>query len=281
MTLWRVSSSHTWFSVCNFLAALTSVGTGFPSEKLISIQRIEVQFAMMTSRIKQALIKNNVDVVSLIEQLCAISAVKCKNIPLFDEDVFEKIKSIDDFWRKLRSFWNIFDYELLQFVVEISDCKEAQHIFVEFLSRIDPSAIEDVDLVLDCRVEDREGLLKPVLRIKVKAEKCTTAIKKRIEEIVSKTYNLERYALRFQGIKAGCIELLYYILKPLKLYLLQFKVSEDIMAEFLAHKIISLHIDEFELKILSDTTVSIYSYLAIPFTNSFCAWNILTLSRMG
>ena len=243
--------------MCNFPAALTSVGIGFPSEKLISIQRIEVQFAKMTSRIKQALINDNVDVVSLIEQLCTISAVKCKNIPLFDEDVFEKIKSIDEFWRKLRNFWSIFDYELLQFVVEISDCKEAQHIFVEFLSRIDPSAIEDVDLVLDCRVEDREGLLKPVLRIKVKAEKCTTTIKKRIEEIVSKIYNLERYALRFQGIKEGCIELLYYTSKPLKLYLLQLKVSEDIVAEFLAHKIVSLHIDEFEMKFPSDTTVSI------------------------
>ena len=247
--------------MCNFSAALTSVGTGFPSEKLISIQRIEVQFAKMTSRIKQALISNNVDVVLLIERLCAISAVKSKNIPLFDEDVFEKIKSIDDFWRKLRSFWSIFDYELLQFVVEISDCKEAQHIFAEFLSRIDPSAIEDVDLVLDCKVEDREGLLKPVLRIKVKAEKCTTTIKKRIEEIVSKTYNLERYALRFQGIKRAVlsyyIELLYYTSKPLKLYLLQLKVSEDIVAEILAHKIVSLHIDEFEMKFPSDTTVSI------------------------
>ena len=242
--------------VISLPAALTSAGTGYPSEKLTSIRRIEVQFAKMTSRIKQALISNNVDVVSLIEQLCAISAVKSKNIPLFDEDVFENIKSIDEFWRKLRNFWSIFDYELLQYVVEISDCKEAQDIFAEFLSRIDPLAIEDVDLVLDCRVEDREGLLKPVLRIKVKAEKCTTTIKKWVEEIVSKTYNLNRCTLLFQGIKEGCIELLYYISKPLKLYLLHLKVSEDVVTKFLAHKIVSLHIDEFELKIPSDITVS-------------------------
>ena len=130
----------------------------------------------MTSRIKQALINSNVDVVSLIEQLCAISAVKNKKVPLFDEDVFEKIQTINELWRKLRNFWNIFDYELLQYVVEISDCKEAQEIFEEFLLRIDPSVIEDVDLVLHCREEYQEGSLKPVLRIKVNTEKCTLTI---------------------------------------------------------------------------------------------------------
>ena len=209
----------------------------------------------MTSRIKQALINNNVDVVSLIEQLCAISAVKNKKVPLFDEDVFENIKSIDDFWKKLRIFWTIFDYELLQYVVEISDCKEAQEIFEEFLLRIDPSVIEDVDLVLHCREEHQEGSLKPVLRIKVNSEKCTLNIKKQVEEIVSKVYNLDRYALRFHSIKEGCIELLYYISKPLKLYITKFNISEGVLAQLFAYKlIISLYIDDFELKASIETT---------------------------
>ena len=240
-----------------FLATVTSTGTADACEKLTNIQDIEVQFAMMTDRIKQALIKNNVDVASLIEQLCAISAVKNKNVPLFDEDVFEKIKSIGDLWRKLKNFWNIFDYEFLLYVVKISNCREAQEIFENFLSRIDPTAIEDADLVLHCKGEHQEGSLKPVLRIKVKAEICTPNIKSMVEEIVSKIYDLEKYALRFQGIKKGCIELLYYISKPLKLYLIQFKISRKIiLEEFLVHKIISLHIDEFELTV-SYTSIAI------------------------
>ena len=193
------------FSICvTFLAAVTSKGTGCASEKWTKIKAIEIQFAKMTSRIEQALISNNVDVAELIKQLCAISAVKNKKVPLFDEDVFEKIKSIDALWRKLRFFWNIFDYELLKYVIEISECGEAQRIFEEFLSRIDPSVIEDVDLVLYCGEENQEGSLKPVLRIKVNTEKCTLNIKKQIEKIISKTYNLDKYALRFQGIKEGC-----------------------------------------------------------------------------
>ena len=210
----------------------------------------------MTSRIKQALINNNVDVVSLIEQLCAISAVKDRKVPLFDKGVFEKIKSIDEFWRKLRIFWNFFDCKLLQCVVETSHCKEAQEIFEEFLLKIDPLTIIDVEeLEVYHREEHEEGSLKPMLRITVKTEKCTLNIKRQVEEIVSETYNLNRYALYFQDIKeSSCIDLLYYISKPLKLYILQFKLSEGILAEFLAHKIVSLHVDEFELQIPSKTT---------------------------
>ena len=206
----------------------------------------------MTNKIKRALINNNVDVVSLIEQLCTISAVKNKEVPLFDPDVFEKIKSIDDFWKILKNFLRIFDYELLLYVVEISECKDAQQIFEEFLSKIDPSAITDMDLVPYCKVEHPEGSLKPVLRIKVKIKICTSDVKKQVEEIVSQAYDLEKYALCFQGIREGCIELLYYISQPLKTYVLQFKLSKNTLENFHAHKIISLHIDKLEL----DTTVS-------------------------
>ena len=160
---------------------------------------------------------------------------------------------------KVNNFWNIFDYELLQYVIEISECGEAKEIFKKFLSRIDPSAIEDVDLVLHCRIENQEGLLKPVLRIKVNSEECTLDVKKRVKETVSEVYELDKYALRFQGIKEGCIELLYYISKPLKMYLLQFEVSKSILEDFHVHKIISLHIDEYKL----DTTVSNKLYVKL------------------
>ena len=247
-----------------FPAAVKLKKTTLAKENLAEIKDIEIQFAKMTNRIKRTLINNNVDVVLLIEQLCAISAVKSKKVPLFDEDVFEKIKSIDDFWKMLRSFLTIFSYELLLYVVKISECKEAQQILKEYLSKVDLSALEDVDLVLYCNKECQEGSLKPVLRIKVNIEECTPDVKKRVEEIVSKAYNLDKYALCFQGIKEGCIELLYYVSKSLRIYLLlQFKVSKSILEDFRAHKIISLHIDESEL----DTTVS----------NKNCSYN--TISR--
>ena len=221
----------------------------------------------MTNRIKEALISSNINVVSLVEQLCTISAVSSKNVPLFDEDIFEKVTSIDEFWRRLRMFWSIFDYDLLRYVIKISECREAQEIFEEFLSRIDPSTIEDVDLVLHCRVEHWEGLLKPVLRIKINAEKCTLDVVRNAKKIVSQNYNLQNYSLRFKGIKEGCIELLYYISKAMIMYFLQFKITSNTLIELSNCKISSLNINNYKLQIRSKTddiaVSACYSYVAI------------------
>ena len=215
---------------------------------LTDILDIEIQFTKMANAIRQALISSNVDVFSLIERLCAVSSVKNKMVPLFDENVFEEIKSIDKFWEKLETFWSIFGHELLQCVVDISDCKEAQVILKNFVSRFDFLAIKDADLVLHCELEDHEGSLRPVLRIKIDTEKCTLSMKNDVEEIVSKIYNLNECAACFQGVIEDCNELVYYVSNPLKLYLLQFRVSKSDLAEFLAHKVISLNIDQFELQ---------------------------------
>ena len=232
--------------------AATSKENTLPNEKFTRIRDIEIQFAKMTNRIKQELINSNVDIVSMIEQLRTISSVKNKKVPLFDDDVFKKVKSIDDLWKILTNFMVFFDYDILQYVVEIAECSKAQQIFEDFLSKIDPSEIKDVDLVLHSKVENYEKLLKPVLRIKVNSKECTPAIEKRIKKQVSKKLNLKAYALCFRGIREGCIELLYYISQPLREYLLEFELSKSILEDFCAHKIISLHIGEFEL----DTTVS-------------------------
>ena len=251
-------------------------GSGCICEKITNIKQIEIQFAKMTNKIKQALISNSVDVVSLIEQLCAISAVKTKKVPLFDEDMFEKVKSINDFWKMLRGFLSIFDYDLLQCIIEISECTEARNILEEFLSRIDPSAIQDIGLVLHCGVLEREGSLKPVLRIKVNSRECTLEIKHMVEKVVSEAYDLNMYALCFQGIKEGCIELLYYISKSLKLYLIHFKISEDSLKKFLDHKIISLLVDGFELTKTTENTVSLYVAVYVTRFAKMCTFHAFT-----
>lgn len=227
------------------------------SEQLTSIKDIEVQFALMTQRIKQALINHKVDVFKLIELLQTISAVKEKEVPLFDDDVFKKVQSIEALWKKLSPFWSIFDYDLLRIVIKISECNEAEEIFVEYLSRIYP--IEDVDLVIHYQVMQHKGSLKPVLRVKINSEKCTASIREKVKDILSKAFNLEEYALRFVGIKMGCIELHYCISKPLKLYILQCKVSESIVAELLAHEVFTLYIDGFEAKVPSKSTDAMVS----------------------
>ena len=161
--------------------------------------------------------------------------------------MFLKIRSVEEFWRSLRTFWNIYDYDILWFIVKITKCRVAQQILEEFLSKIDPSTIKDVDLVLHCKVDQTEGSLRPMLRIKVNAERCTYDIQEKVKKVVSEKFNLENYSLRFKGIKEGCIELLYRISKPVKSYLLQFKLNKSTLAEFSTYKIICLHIDDVDM----------------------------------
>ena len=105
--------------------------------------------------------------------------------------------------------------------------------------------------MLRCKVHENEELLKPILRIKINAERCTFDIKRTAKEIVSEKYNLKEYALCFKGIKQGCIELLFHISEAVMTHILQYKITGITLAEFSACKIISIHINDVDILVSS------------------------------
>jgi len=231
-----------------------SIGQAAADTKLTSIIKIEAEFVKMTEEIKKTLRDNEVSVGLLVEQLCSISSVKAKEVPLFDEDVFERITTIDELWRKLTKYWGIFDYDILLIVIDISGCPGAQKILDSFLARIDPSAFEDMDLVLHCKKYIEEDVMRPLLRIKVNAEKCTLSIKQEVKKIVSRKFNLEEHSLRLNSIMNGCIEFVYNISKATMSYFISYKVTSGMMADFAAYDIIFLQINEKKLIVPSEIT---------------------------
>ena len=239
--------------------------------KLITSEEdLEVEFAHMTKKIKQALNSSSIDVKSVVEQLQTFSAVKHKNVPLFDEDVFENVTTVEKLWEKLSQSWSIFDYDLLKVLLRIVECEKANEIFEEFLSRIDVSVIKD--LVPCCEEFKSKKLLKPLLRIKVKVDKLenfTGSIKREVEEVVSSRYNLKEYSLRYKGIKEGCIEIVYEISNAMMSYFLQCKFTGHDLAEFAAHNIISLHINDMELQIPSKINM-VSTTIAIAYIQQCC-----------
>jgi len=244
--------TNVYLSYCMIVAPTTSNDIKPVETRLTAINKIEVEFVKMTTKIKEVLRNNDVSVGLLVEQLCSISSVKTKKVPLFDEDVFEKIKSIDELWRKLTKYWGIFDYDILLIVIDISGCLEAQQILESFLARIDPSAFEDMDLVLHCKVYKEEDVMRPLLRIKVNAEACTLNIKEQVKKIVSKKFDLEEYSLRFNSIKDGCIEFIYHVSKATMSYLIGYRITGGMMGDFAACDIIFLQINEMKLIVLSE-----------------------------
>ena len=217
----------------------------------------------MIDKIELVLAKNNIDIPILIEKLCAISAVTGKKIPIFDKKMFKKVKSTDDLWKVLRNLGRIFNYELLWYIVEISECKEAQDVIVDFTGeKVGPLAVKNVDLAHCSTEKSLEEPRMPVLRIKVKFKESTLESQENAEKILSEVYSLSKFALHFQCIKNSC-ELVYHISDPLKKYLLQFEITQDIMAEFFSHHINSIYIDEFELKIPSTSVDLMVSSMLI------------------
>jgi len=210
---------------------------------------VEVEFAKTTDKIKEVLCRHRTDVASLVGKLCAISAVKRKGVPLFDKDVFQEVTSINELWKKFNGYWNIFDYDLLIILVKLTECDEAQKILDKFLAKIDPSALKDVDLVLFYSVDEEKGLMRPQLRVKVNAEKVTSDIERKVKRIVSEQFDLQKYSLRLKAIKEGCIQFIYHISQAVMSYLLEFKITVSMMAEFAVYNIISLHIDDMTLSV--------------------------------
>ena len=115
---------------------------------------------------------SNVNVISLIEQLRSVSAVKDKEVPIFASDTFERVSDIKSLWQILSGHWTIFDYDILKLVFKFTKCEEAKRIFNNFLLKIDPALIDDVDLVMFYKVYERSGFTKPLLRVKLKADIC-------------------------------------------------------------------------------------------------------------
>ena len=206
----------------------------------------------MVANVQEALEKSNITVNKLLIKLKSSSAVRDRNIPLFDPGVFERVTSIDKLFETLSGYWHLFDYDVLMYLVKTAGCKEAKAIYDDFLASFDSSAMTNHKLILQYdEYIHKEGLLPGTckLRIKVARDECTVEVEKEVKEVVSGHFKLEKYALIFKGIKQGCIELIYQTSHSVKCYMLQHKLNGYDILQLKAHKIIALKFDSMELKI--------------------------------
>ena len=213
----------------------------------------------MTNKIKEELSKyvSDSDVISLIEQLRAISAVKDKKVPLFGEDTFKRVSNVRSLWQILSEFWSIYDYDILKLVLNIINCEKAGRIFDRFLLQIDAAVINDVDLVIHYKVYERTEFTKPLLRVKIKVDRCRCHHKEEVSKALSEKFNLKDYALRLKGIREGCVELMYEISEELKSYLLSCILVGLDALHMTNCGIMHLEIDNMEIDFVSVTYVKV------------------------
>ena len=220
----------------------------------------------MVTKIQEALEKSNADVSKLLIKLKSSSAVRDRKIPLFEKDIFREITSIDKLFETLSGYWYLFDYDVLVYLVNTAECKEAKTIYDNFLASFDSSVMSNYKLILQYdEYMHKEGLLPGTckLRVKVARDECTVEVEKEVKEIISEHFKLEKYALVFKGIKQGCIELIYQISYSVKSYMLQHKLNRYDILQLKAQKIIILKFDNIEFNISEDFSDKVYVYMYI------------------
>ena len=205
----------------------TTVSTSHDDE-VINVHKIRkdlnLKFCDVAQKIKQALIKNNTNVSVLIEKLQTYYSdqIDSKPIPLFDDDVFIKVDTIESLWKKLSKLWNIYDYDLLELIIELSECEEATQIFEDFKSKINLSMLEKEDMVLQYKeVEEKGSLKQPMLRVKVAAKKITPKFIQQVKQLLSKTFDFSKYHLHCVAITEGCVEINFRTSTKLLLYIME------------------------------------------------------------
>jgi len=220
------------------------------SDTMMTIEDLEVEFAKTVAKIKQVLCEENENAISLVEELQKYTVVKFKKIPLFEDDIYKRVASIEDLWKILNRFWDIYDYDVLNFIMERINCKRAQRIYEDFQSKIDPSTLKDAELVLASDETYSPGPI-PRLRVKLKAKKpCTNKVKNNVKNLLSKKFKVENYSLVYKYIHKGCVELTFISTSAAVIsYLESCVVTGHDIADFAMHNIKCIKTHQKEIQV--------------------------------
>ena len=163
------------------------------------------------------------------------------------DDVFDTVRTYMQLFQCVGQYCKgIYDYEVLNVLVQASDCPEAIKELTDFTESLHNSILTEIDLM-----SEHGELLHPddfmpgtyKFIIEYVGGKCTIETKEMVQGIVEQSVRLNKGVLIFKGIDSGSILFIYQISEAVKDYLLEYKfIQEDIV--FLdGNKIRSLIVD--------------------------------------
>jgi len=174
------------------------------------------------------------------------------------EDAFNKIKTeIQLFHHVSRYCKGIYDYRLLNILVQASECPEAIKELTDFTESLQNSILTEVDLM-----SEHGELLHPddflpgtyKFIIEYVGGKCTVETKEMVQGIVEQSVRLKKGVLIFKGVDTGSILFIYQISEVVKKYLLQYKFTKQDVIFLEGNNIKSLIVDG--VKIMSSSQLN-------------------------
>ena len=174
-----------------------------------------------------------------------------KNSIFSTDDVFNTVRTEIQLFQHVAQYCKgIYDYRVLDVLVQASECPEAIKELTDFTESLHNSILTEIDLMS----EDGE-LLHPddfmpgtyKFIIEYVGGKCTIETKDMVQGIVEQSVRLNKGVLIFKGVGRGSILFIYQISEAVKDYLLEYKFTEEEIVFLEGNKIISLIVNDVKI----------------------------------
>ena len=237
-------------SVANNKVACVEVKKQFRYSVIANLQK---EYLKVVKKLMQIFKKKKVDIKELIT-LLSFNDVDKKSV--FSTDaVFRKIKTKKQLFYHVSQYCKgIYDYHVLDTLVQASEYPEAIKEITEFTKFLQNSVLTEIDLI-----SEHGELLHPddfmpgtyKFIIEYVGRKCTLETKEMVQDIVQQSVCLTKGTLIFKGIDVGSILFMYQISETVKDYLLQYKFTEQDVKFLEENNITSLIVDDVRIMSLS------------------------------
>ena len=174
-----------------------------------------------------------------------------KNSVFSTDEVFSTIRTEIQLFQHVSQYCRgIYDYRVLDILVQASGCPEVIKEITEFTELLQNSILTEVDLMSEygeiLHPDDfMPGTYKFI--IEYVGGKCTMATKEMVQGVVEQSVRLKKGVLIFRGFDVGSILFIYQISERVKSYLLQHKFTAQDLAFLEGNNITSLKVDGVEI----------------------------------
>ena len=209
------------------------------------VMKLQQKYSKVIRKLIHIFKEKKVDIEELITIL---SFHDVDNNSVFSTDVaFSTIRTeIQLFHHVSRYCKSIYDYRVLDVLVQASECPEAIKELTDFTESLHNSILTEIDLM-----SEHGELLHPddfmpgtyKFIIEYVGGKCKIETKEMVQGIVEQCVRLKKGVLIFKGVDVGSILFIYQISEAVKNYLLQYKFTEEDVTFLEGNNVTSLIVD--------------------------------------
>ena len=217
------------------------------------VMKLQQKYSKVVRKLIHIFKEKKLDIEELITVLCFHDVDK-KSV-FSTDDAFKNIRTENQLFRNVARYCKgIYDYRVLDVLVQASECPEAIKELTDFTESLRNSVLTEIDLM-----SDHGELLHPddfmpgtyKFIIEYVGGKCTIETKEMVQGIVEQSVRLNKGILIFKGIDAGSILFIYQISEAAKDYVLKYKFTKEDIAFLNGNKIASLIVDGITIISLS------------------------------